>query len=412
MQQINNYEQLIYFLENNLKRSQAKIGFEAIQAVAGEWNNPHTNYHIIRVAGTNGKGSTANYIAKLLESQNLKVGLFTSPHLISYCERIKINQKPISSKSFCEITNQINQKLIPKIELTTFEFITLVSMIYFAKEKCDVVIYEAGLGAKYDATAITNPMISILTNISLDHAKFFNNNLDQIAFEKSAVFTKNAFNLLGEKNIENEQLILKYCKDLEVTKVSKILQYQVNEKGFEISFDFLNNQIVNQFNMYGIHQIDNLKLAIQATEIYCKKVNLKVDLSQIVATIPKLNHNGRFQRLQSNVWYDGAHNIDGIKKLIETLKVHFNNQKFTVFFIAIQEKEHLKMQQELVNSQLFINFYQLQIPHYLNVREVSNIPQINYKEALKVIANNPNNQFIVCGSFYGYQYFSKLCDKL
>ena len=160
---------------------------------------------IITVAGTNGKGSTVAFLESILVEHGYKVGSYTSPHVIKYNERIKINKEPVTDEEICQAFDEID-KIRKDTSLTYFEFATLASLLIFKKNKIDVVILEVGLGGRLDAVNIIDPNISVITNIGMDHEDILGNDLESIAYEKAGVMRKNKSTVIGYRNVHNSIL--------------------------------------------------------------------------------------------------------------------------------------------------------------------------------------------------------------
>ena len=176
-----------------------KPGLDRISNFLEFIKNPHKNLKFIHIGGTNGKGSTAHYISSILQESGYKVGLFTSPHFYDFRERIKVNKKKIDKDFITEFTN-LNKKNIENNSMSFFELSFGLAISYFNKNKVDIAIIEVGLGGRLDATNIINPLMSVITNISLDHTEILGDNLKDIAGEKSGIIKKDSITIIGESN--------------------------------------------------------------------------------------------------------------------------------------------------------------------------------------------------------------------
>ena len=176
-----------------------KPGLDRISNFLEFIKNPHKNLKFIHIGGTNGKGSTAHYISSILQESGYKVGLFTSPHFYDFRERIKVNKKKIDKDFITEFTN-LNKKNIENNSMSFFELSFGLAISYFNRNKVDIAIIEVGLGGRLDATNIINPLMSIITNISLDHTEILGDNLKDIAGEKSGIIKKDSITIIGESN--------------------------------------------------------------------------------------------------------------------------------------------------------------------------------------------------------------------
>ncbi|GIR15403.1 hypothetical protein CM15mP27_1540 [bacterium] len=172
-----------------MRRLGIKTGLEHTLSLLNHVDNPHKNFPSIHVAGTNGKGSTCLMISSILKSMNLKVGTYTSPHLIKFNERIRVNNIEISDKYICSFLEQ-NERKIKQIKSTFFETTTAMAFSYFNDQKVDVAVIETGLGGRLDSTNVLQPKVTVLTSISLDHTKILGSSLEQIAIEKCGIIKK------------------------------------------------------------------------------------------------------------------------------------------------------------------------------------------------------------------------------
>ncbi len=313
-----------------------KLGLKNIKKFAKILNNPQNNYKIIHVAGTNGKGSTSAFIAKILIEHGYKVGLYTSPHLVKFNERIKINEKDISNK---ELKKEINKlkKIVEKnkIKTTFFEFTTMLAFNYFSKQKIDYAVIEVGLGGRFDATNIVKPNISVITNISKDHTKILGNSLKKIAFEKAGII-KNSPIITAEKNKKIISIFRKICKEKN-TKLIQIDEYCKNSKK--------ENKIINnlfykkiKLGLNGDHQFRN---ALTAT-VSIFSLNEKILEKSIISGLKKAKFNGRIQTISNKpiIIIDGAHNQEGIKTIYNFAKKQKNKK---ILLIGLSEDKPIKM---------------------------------------------------------------------
>ena len=191
-----------------------KPGLDNVRALMEQFGNPHTKFNAIHVAGTNGKGSTSHLIAAVLQSAGYKVGLYTSPHLIDFRERIRINGQPIPEHEVIAFVEQIkNQKSkIKNLKSSFFELVTTLAFDYFAREQVDIAVVEVGLGGRLDATNIITPLVSVITNIGFDHTEFLGHTLSDIAREKAGIIKPGVPCVIGETDPETEQVFIEAAK--------------------------------------------------------------------------------------------------------------------------------------------------------------------------------------------------------
>ncbi len=275
-------------------------------------NNPQEKFKSIHIAGTNGKGSTAHLLSSVLQEAGYKTGLYTSPHLLDFRERIKINGKKISEENVIDFVNS-NKENFEKIKMSFFEYTVAMAFYEFKKEKVDIAIIETGLGGRLDSTNIVNPLLSIITNIGYDHMNLLGNSLEEIAFEKAGIIKENTPVLIGKKQQEIDHVFKKQAK-----KKNASLTYA---KKFD-------NQFSEEIPVY---QNENINTVISAIDV----LNWNISNEEINSGIKNVKINtglrGRWEVLSTKpkIVCDTGHNIDGInqvKKHLEKIKydkLHF-----------------------------------------------------------------------------------------
>lgn len=309
-----------------------------INEVAKKLNIHKTKSKIFTVAGTNGKGSTVAILESILIESGYNVGSYTSPHLLEFNERIKINKTPASTEEICEAFEVI-EKSREDITLTFFEFSTLAALIVFSRKKLDVIILEVGLGGRLDAVNIIDPDISIITSIGLDHTAILGNDLEKIAYEKSGIMRKDRPVIIGYRNIHNS--ISKYSQDIKshLNIIDKDFFYEENSKKKWIfsNRDGLKIECKNP-SMKGDIQINNAATAIQA--IHCCE-DIILDKNRLDIGLEKAEIIGRFQILKTIpvAVLDIAHNEPSVEKLIVNLKKYYPNSNFHAVFSVLKDKD-------------------------------------------------------------------------
>ncbi len=297
-----------------------------ILALSEYLGNPEKQFKSIHVAGTNGKGSTSHMLASILQEQGYKVGLYTSPHLKDFTERIRINGNPIRKNC---ITNFIkrNKEFLEKQKLSFFEMTVGLAFEYFAKQKVDIAIIEVGLGGRLDSTNIITPIISVITNIGLDHTQMLGNTLEEIAFEKAGIIKKNIPIIIGEKQKETTNVF-----ENTATKNSSTLYY-ASENIKEI----LKSDLIGSYQKY------NIKTTIQTIEVI-SELGLKVTKENIknglLNVVKNTNLKGRWQILQEKprVICDTAHNKEGLTYVLEQLR-NENYRKLHIVLGVVNDKD-------------------------------------------------------------------------
>ena len=293
---------------------------------------------VITVAGTNGKGSTVSILESILYESDYKVGSYTSPHLLNFNERIKIDKVPVKTNSICDAFESIEETR-GNITLTYFEFSTLAALIIFSKSNLDVIILEVGLGGRLDAVNIINPDISIITNIGLDHTDILGDDIEQIAYEKAGVMRKNKSTVIGYKNVHNS--ILAEGENIN-SKISKIEEHYHAEARDDDSWVFKNSDGIKinceHPGIKGDIQIKNAAAAIQAIHL-CD--GLELNEKKVLIGLKNAKIIGRFQIFETKptVILDVAHNPQSIDILKDNLKKYFPNKKFHAVFGVLKDKD-------------------------------------------------------------------------
>ena len=275
-------------------------------------DNPHKKFKSIHIAGTNGKGSTAHLISSIMQEAGYKTGLYTSPHLIDFRERIKIDGKKIKKENVIEFVKK-NRDEFEKINMSFFEYTVAMAFDEFSKQKVDIAIIETGLGGRLDSTNIITPELSIITNIGFDHMNLLGNTLEKIAFEKAGIIKKNIPTIIGRKQKEIEQIFIKVAKE----KKSHI----IFAKKYENS---LNPKLAE-------YQKENIDTAVTAIKALDWQINDKIIKLGIENVILNTGIRGRWETIgeKPKIICDTGHNIDGIKNiLLELEKINFEKLHF------------------------------------------------------------------------------------
>ena len=377
-----NYENAIKTLTSQGK-FYINLGLERISAILEILGNPQDKLDCFHIAGTNGKGSVCAILASVLQEYGKKTGLYTSPHIFEYTERIKINGEDISKEDFayyvtniCEIADK-NQ-----IHLTEFEILTAAAFKYFADNNVDVVVLETGLGGRFDATnVIKKNLCAIITHIDLDHTERLGNTKDKIAFEKAGIIKPNCPVVTSEG--------YEAIKDAADTQNSLLL--------FTAPFADTTN-----LSLKGTYQQENLALALTALKL----VFPEIPQSIVDEGLKKVKHPCRFQVIEDkNLIIDGAHNPNGITGLRESLDYYYPDKYRRFVFGCLRNKDYKKMMEILFEQGDEIYFYHFNNKNSCTVEELQTACQFPSKEfkSLTELPQKENTMTIVCGSFYMLQ---------
>jgi dihydrofolate synthase/folylpolyglutamate synthase len=343
-----NYTQAIQYLYN-LNRLGWKLGLNKIRSLLSELNNPHEKYRTIHIAGTNGKGSTSAMVESILRSGDYKTGLFTSPHLVYIGERIKCYGKSISQEHLVYYIERL-QPLIKKYKCTFFEAITAISFAYFADQQVDIAVIEVGLGGRLDATNVIKPLMSIITNIEIDHTKQLGLTRKSIAFEKAGIIKPNTICITNSSNESINAIFNHVCQDrqvkhIRVDQLLKVNNVQLGEKITSLDMA-INGSIFPQLklSLVGEHQIQNAALAVAAATVLNSKF-LPIKIEDIYHGLVDVQWPGRLQTISYNpkIVVDVGHNPDGISQIKKSIRTIFNYNRLIVLFGVCKDKNYLAM---------------------------------------------------------------------
>ena len=352
-----NYPEAIQFLYG-LRLFGAKFGLENTLKLAALAGSPQAQLRFIHVAGTNGKGSTCAMLESIYRAAGLRVGLFTSPHLVSFRERIQVNRRLISEGDVVRLVAEIKPLLsqFPADHHPTFfEVVTVMALKYFAGQKCDLVIWETGLGGRLDATNIVTPLASVITNIAFDHQQWLGETLEKIAAEKAGIIKPGVPVVTGA----NESDVLRVIE--KITRENNAVLIQVaraNSSGTGVSPVCFNKTVTSAnethrrdacattlanppaLPLIGEHQRQNAALALATVDIL--QPQIPVAAEKIRAGLAGVNWPGRLQLIEKpggrKILLDGAHNAAGAEALRVTLEKHFANTRPVLIFGALADK--------------------------------------------------------------------------
>ena len=308
----------------------AHFGLENTRKLAALAGDPQDKLRFIHVAGTNGKGSTCAMLESIYRAAGLRVGLFTSPHLVSFRERIQVNRQLIPESELIRLVEEF-QPLLQQFHgdnhLTLFEVVTVMALKYFAEQKCDLVIWETGLGGRLDATNIVTPLASVITNIGFDHQQWLGDTLEKIAAEKAGIIKPGVPAITAAEAPE----ALRVIEMLAEKNASPLMRVEVNP----------DSSRQRPASLLGDHQKTNAALALATVEILQRQI--PVSTEKVREGLTNVNWPGRLQLITQpggrRILLDGAHNVDGAKALRTALGKHFATMRPVIIFGALADKQ-------------------------------------------------------------------------
>ena len=341
---------------------------------------PGKSASIIHVAGTNGKGSTCAYMNSVLTEAGVKTGMFTSPHLVSVRERMRINHSLISEQIFVEIykklvdfveqykqyseensDNIIEEKTEKKVDYipTFYEFLFFMAMLYFEEQKTEVIILETGLGGRLDATNVIDaPKVTVITEIGMDHMEYLGDTYEKIAKEKAGIIKKGSKIIYCANRQEVAEVVEERAKECQVLckSVEKCEKHAIRFVDKKIDFSYQSRYygyIPITVRTCALYQVENAKLALSALE----ELDMDIPLEAMQKGMEYCKWEGRMEEILPGVFLDGAHNQDGITAFVETVKEDGCQGKRWLLFSAVADKEYENMKETLIESNLFDYVY-------------------------------------------------------
>jgi len=345
-----NYEEALSYIHGTLKFG-SKLGLHNIGALLGLMGNPEKKMKFVHVAGTNGKGSTVQYISSILVESGYKVGIYTSPYIQRFTERIRIGDREINEEDLARITGLVKGKvdiMLGKGENhpTEFEIVTAVAFQYYCESNCDIVVLEVGLGGRFDSTNIIGtPELAVITTISYDHMEWLGATLPEIAFEKAGIIKQGGDVITYGQTEEVEAVFQKACSErgakLHKTDFSclKLAEYCLDGQ----SFDFRAYRSL-QISLIGSHQIKNAAVAIDAARLLIKK-GWRITEQSLREGLRKTKWPGRLELISGNPAFliDAAHNTEGAEVLRKALDEYFPGKRIVFIMGVSNDKDYRAM---------------------------------------------------------------------
>jgi dihydrofolate synthase/folylpolyglutamate synthase len=421
-----NYEETLAYLFD-LERFGIKLDLSNITSFMNRLGNPHLKFLSIHIAGSNGKGSVAAMLQSILSFSGYRTGLYTSPHLVDFRERIRIGDELIDKDFIVDFVNDLKEE-IDKKGYTFFEVTTALAFSYFAKNKVDITVLETGMGGRLDATNIVTPLISIITNISLEHTEHLGASLPQIAFEKAGIIKTEVPTITAVDKPEVLQVIKNVCGErkspLLVINIDsstsdeklsplpmgerdrvrgnlKIHKLSIDQTGFDFG-PYKNLKL----NLAGRYQVTNAGLAIFAIE-KLKEMGWKIKTKAVKNGLKDVNWRGRLEIFRKNplTLLDVAHNPAGTKALVDALDELFPQKKIIFIFGVMADKDYSSVLKQICRKAKFIvltkpDYKRAADPELLEKvltnenRPYEILPQV--KQAYVFALKNANSEDVIC----------------
>ncbi|MGE5839242.1 MAG: bifunctional folylpolyglutamate synthase/dihydrofolate synthase [Deltaproteobacteria bacterium] len=334
------YEQAVEYLYS-LQKYGIKFGLSKTSNLLRAFGNPHRGQRYIHIAGTNGKGSVAAMVESVLRASGLKVGFYSSPHLVRFTERFRINGREIPSKAAAGLVEELTRVMDPAQPPTFFEVTTAMGLVYFEREEVDIAVIEVGMGGRLDATNVIRPAVSVITNISFDHQAFLGNTLEQIAEEKAGIIKKGIDLAAPASQPRVIEIFRETCKERKAPfwRVGQDIRYRatgnrMNYYGFRRTFRDL------ELGLAGTYQHRNAAVALSVIELLDQK-GIRVSEDHIREGMKGAHWPGRLQTVSTDplVILDGAHNPGAVRCLSKAIRAGFQYRRLILVLGVMADKD-------------------------------------------------------------------------
>ena len=336
-----------------------RSGLGRMQRAVDLLGNPEQTYPIIHVTGTNGKGSTIAFMRELFVSHGKKVGTFTSPHIVSIHDRICINGAPISDVDFIRLVDQVKameQRLLETHDqLSFFELLTLIALLYFKEQGVDLLLLEVGIGGLIDTTNVVTGEIAVITSIGLDHQETLGDSLEAIAEQKAGIFKSGKSAIIANLTPEAQIVCQKVAEDLGVTLYQADKDFSFKNGRFSSS---LSDLYQLKLGLEGAYQEENAALALQAFLLFMTQRDEKVDQEAIRVALRTTRWAGRLEAITEHIYLDGAHNLPALERLVEFIQEKIQQgYQAQILFGALKRKDYGGMLTYLTKHLTDANLY-------------------------------------------------------
>lgn len=335
------YEQLLQWLYALEARRGIDFKLERIELALAELGDPHRRYPVVHIAGTNGKGSVAAMVDAALRAAGRRTGLYTSPHLVRFSERIRVAAQEIPPEDVVRLARDVHRSsTIRGIELTFFEFTTVLAFLYFATQQIEIAVVEVGLGGRLDATNVVHPEVSVITTIGLDHQEFLGDTVESIAAEKAGIIKEGCSVVVGNVEPEAAQVIARIAaqRGAKVSWLGRDFLWQGDERCWVYS-DAAGELEIQRLGLAGLHQCDNAAVAARALRALSREIRPSDEA--VRRGLQEVVWPGRFEVYPGSptLVLDGAHNVQGITVLVQELQRWFGGRRVHLVFSVMADKD-------------------------------------------------------------------------
>ena len=363
-----NYNEALEYIHETNKFGSV-LGLENIKALLELMGNPQNDLKFIHVAGTNGKGSTCSYITSILSKAGYSVGLFTSPYLETFNERIRIGNENIPNDDLAEVTTFAKESVEKMLEKgfnhpTEFELVTAIAFEYYKRKKVDYVVLEVGLGGRYDSTNIIEKSIaSVIVPIAMDHIDVLGDTLGKIAYEKAGIIKENGFVVTYTQEPEAKEVVETVAKEqnaeLITVPTENVNIKEISEMGTKFNFKYGNYELEDlQISLIGKHQAYNASTALTTLFALRDKGEINITEEHVRKGLEETKWIGRLELLKKSPRFiiDGAHNMQGIEALKKTLQEIFNYDKLILGLgiLADKDVDHMIAEMAPLGDQIIV----------------------------------------------------------
>ncbi|WP_247951713.1 bifunctional folylpolyglutamate synthase/dihydrofolate synthase [Streptococcus oralis] len=384
-----------------------RSGLGRMQRAVDLLGNPEKTYPIIHVTGTNGKGSTIAFMRELFVAHGKKVGTFTSPHIISIHDRVCINGQPIADENFVRIANQVKEMEKTLLEthdqLSFFELLTLIALLYFKEQGVDLVLLEVGIGGLLDTTNVVTGEIAVITSIGLDHQETLGDSLEEIAEQKAGIFKAGKKAAIARLAPEAELVCQKRARELDVDLYQAGRDFALKAGNFSSSLASFSRL---EIGLEGVYQQENAALALETFLLFMASRDERVEEEFVRRALKETHWAGRLERIRPQIYLDGAHNLPALTCLVEFIQGRIQQgYQVRILFGALKRKDYQGMlgylSKQLPQVELKVTGFDYQ--GSLEESDVSGYKLVDsYRDFISEFEENANNQdlLFVTGSLY------------